>query len=122
MQKQEKQCEQGEKQYECMMKSFKKMDRQCQKVMAKTYKAMMPMGMACYQLMQICPFSMDKKDSMQEFQACVGKNMHRLPKSCKDLMRSMTAKQSGGKANFDKILEEGKKKKSAGKNVQVQQK
>lgn len=119
MERQSKACDRVDEKTKCRMEAFKNMDRGCQKLVKKSHQSFLPMGMACYGFLKVCPFPAgNEAESMKKFEACVQKNMKKMPPSCQGMMNAMTKRMTGGHSFNETIKNAGKGK---GQNVQVQQ-
>lgn len=125
MEKNTKHCESADEKTKCKVEALKNMDRGCKKLLGQAHQSLLPMGMACYGMMKICPFPAgESQESLAKFEACVEKNIDKMPPSCKGMMRSLNKGMTGGTKNYEEVEGYIKKyqKSGGGQNVQVQQK
>lgn len=116
------QCANQKDKNTCMMNVHKNLDPVCQKIYKKSSTQMAHAGSSCLGLFKICPMSYGASaDDFQKFEACVKKNINKVPKSCQHMMTQMYKGNTGKEISFQEMIKKGQEKNSA-KGVQVKNK
>ncbi|MGB0453554.1 MAG: hypothetical protein ACPGJV_07545 [Bacteriovoracaceae bacterium] len=89
-------CSEEKDSADCRSKKFKQLEPQCQTLIKSNMNQMSDIGKSCMGIMKICPINMaggDTTKMISDLQACIKKNMDKLPKDCKGLIDRYTGKK-----------------------------